>query len=154
MSMGGGDYVASDGYGYDMASKEAYNTVGPVGPGKGGWCTFFVRLILYRSTYWSGYGQHLTTPGYPGSVYSWCYSPNMTQNYGSAKPGWVISSPSYSHMGILHERAYSEGAWGWFIIDSNWARPYDYKIRRHFISDTKLKESGFWAWWPSWATPN
>ena len=158
--LGDWNYVDSDGYARDQAIEEATD-VGPLGDTSdghhlGGWCTFFVRLILYRATYWSGHGVHMTTPGFNGGVYSWCDGVHMTQNYWQAQPGWIIASKDY-HMGILDTRATVNGVVGWWIIDANWVgseSSYHYYIGRHFFPDTTLKTLGFWTWYPSWATTN
>lgn len=154
------DYVNSDPYARDKAVQEAYGQYGTFLGGAvgghycGGTCAYAVRLILYRSTYWTGYGWHLTTPGYPGSVYSWCDASHMTQQYGAAKPGWIISSPGV-HLAILEARAWDFGGWGWWVIDANWVggRGHEW-IGKHFMTDAALKAGNYWAWLPSWATTN
>lgn len=155
------NYARSDPTAFNGVMAESHNQYGNHWPGTAygkyfhqGTCTWFVRELLYRSTYWAGYGWHLTTPGYPSSVYSWCDNAHMTQNYGSAKGGWVISSPGY-HMAILEARAWDFGGWGWWVIDSNWVGGKGNElIGKHFMLDSDLKAKGFWAWCPTWATTN
>lgn len=156
--LGDWNYVASDGYARDQAMEEATD-VGMLtdtsdGHHRGGWCTFFVRLVLYRASYWAGYGVHLTTPNFHQGVYSWCDPDHMTQRYWEVKPGWVLSAPNY-HMGIFDRRANVGGKDGWWVIDSNWVGGNgNFWIGKHFMTDADLKAKNCWAWYPSWATTN
>jgi hypothetical protein len=153
------NYVASDAYAYGKAAAEAGGVVGGVadastGQHRGGWCTYFVRLILMRATYWAGFNEHLTTPGFPGSVYSWTNGASMTQDYGSMRPGFVFSSPG-RHMAIADVRATVNGRIGWYVIDANYVGgDGNFFIGRHFLPDTVLKANNYWGWYPSWATTN
>lgn len=158
--LGDWNYVASDGYAYQRAVLEA-SDVGPVtdinNHHRGGWCTFFVRLILYRATYWAGYGEHLTTPDYPGSVYSWMDTKHMTQDFSSVRPGWILMTTVTPHYAIADSRVQVNGQWGWWIIDSNFVESYPtyaYYIGKHFMSDATLRANSYWAWLPSQATKN
>ncbi len=152
------NYAASDQYALGKVMAESWNQYGNRWPGSWsgsyhyqGTCTWFVREVLYRATYWAGYGWHLTTPGYPGSVYSWCDGAHMTQDYGSARGGWVISSPGV-HMAILEARAWDFGGWGWWVIDTNWVGAE--RLGKHFMTDSQLRAGNYWAWCPTWATTN
>ncbi len=159
------DYVASDSAAYQKAFKEAGGAgnpdfVGPVsddsaGHHRGGQCTFFVRLILYRSSYWSC-SSHLTTPGYPGSVYSWTDNKpdHMIQDYTKVQPGYVFSSP-HNHMAIADSRDCVNKKNGWWVIDSNYVTGNGgYCIGKHFMPDSKLLADNYWAWKANWATSN
>lgn len=151
------DYVNSDPFARDAAKSEAFQQwgyhIGPYnGHYSGGTCTWFVRLVLYRATYGARYGSHLTTPNYPGSVYSWCDWGHMTRNWNQVRGGFVGSSPG-NHMLIFESRAYSGGKIGWWVIDSNWVGGKGNEfIGRHFMSDESLNNGNYWAWYPSWAT--
>lgn len=153
------DYVSSDPYARDRCIAESFKQYGTYlgtvnGHYCGGTCTWFVRLILYRATYWAGYGVHLTTPNYPNSVYSWCDNAHMTRNWSQVKPGWVGSSPQ-NHMLIFDQRTQVNGRWGWYVIDSNYIGGAGKEwIGKHFMPDTKLTSDNYWAWLPSWATTN
>lgn len=152
------DYANSDPYALGKAKEEAFGYVGLLGPAnghyRGGWCTFFARLVLYRATYWAGYGWHLTMPNYPGGVYSWCNGCCMSQDYGSARPGWLAMAKDV-HTAILEARAWDFGGWGWWVIDSNWTGGNGgYYISKHFMTDAQLRAGGYWVWNPTWATTN
>ena len=154
-SYGNRNYVASDWYAYNKAATEAGWVVGTVGNQKGGWCTFFVRLVLFRSTYWTGYGDHLTTPQYPDKVYANVNSGYMTNQYGSVQPGWIFISSDKMHYAIADSRALINGQWGWWFIDSNYVGGNgNFYIGRHFMPDGKLSSDNYWAWYPSQATLN
>ncbi len=156
----------SDNYAFEKASSEAAGYIGPctddaANHHRAGWCPFFVRLILYRSTYWAGYGWHLTMPNYPNSVYSWCNGNYMTPNPNAALPGWIGLSPSKPHAMVLDSRDTVRGSsgyqTGWWVIDSNWVgsdNGYVYYIGKHFLPDSALQSMGFWFWCPTLATPN
>lgn len=117
-----------------------------------GTCTWFVREVLYRASYWAGYGWHLTTPGYPGSVYT--KVSGMTQYYPTARPGWILVSFG-KHMAIADQRTTVNTKVGWWVIDSNYVGPGGTEvIGRHFMSDEVLGAGGYWAWCPTWATTN
>ncbi len=163
--LGDWDYISSDPTALAHASAEAYGVVGPVsdtadGHHRGGWCTFFARLVLYRSSYGAGYGSHLMMPNPwgrdPGGVYGWCNSRYMTQNFWAARPGWIIMAPGIPHTAILEMLEYQGGRWGWWVVDSNWVGSdagYRYYIGKHFIPMSVL-QSQYWAWAPTLATTN
>lgn len=153
------DYPTSDLKAFEQSKAEASGVVGSIGPDnyghfRGGWCTFFVRLVLYRSSYWAGYNDHLTTPGFPLSVYT--IVPSMTNNYSTMKPGWVFASKSAVHMAIADNRATVDGKIGWWIIDANYVGGGNgyFVIGKHFMSDAKLLSSGYLGWLPDRATAN
>ncbi|NVN97188.1 hypothetical protein HXX01_03080 [Candidatus Nomurabacteria bacterium] len=158
------NYTASDTYALSKAAAEAAPgvkdplkslLVGPTGKSGtyflGGECTFFVRLILYRATYWN-FSKHLTTPNYPASVYT--ITPSMTKNYSTVKPGWVFTSPN-KHMAIAESRATVNKAIGWWVIDSNWVTGNGgHAIGKHFMADTYLKNNNYYGWKADWAMEN
>lgn len=98
------DYVANDTNAKNQAELEAYYVVGQVGPYnghfRGGWCTFFVRLVLYRATYWY-FNDHYTTPVYPKTVYT--ITDKMTKIPSQFKPGWVLLTPTNIHYAIAEK---------------------------------------------------
>jgi|GEM_PF-2282036 len=153
------NYVGSDPFALGRAKIEAKYITGAKlgwidGYACGGTCTFFVRLVLYRATYGAPYGVHLTTPNHPGSVYSWCDWAHMTRRWGEVRPGFVASSPG-NHMALFDQRAFVNGVWGWYLIDSNYVGwNGGERIGKHFLPDTVLNAQNYWAWYPSWATPN
>jgi len=170
---GNQDYAYSDSYALQMASYEAGGGqwVGPLGyydgvRYRGGECTFFVRLVLYRSSYWVGNGTHLTTMS--PSVYTEDSSAYVTRTWSNVQPGWILISPSTPHMGVAISRAYVKTlgtngsySWGWWIIDSNFvgnttsdSPKYTHMIGRHFMSDTYLSSKGYFAWRPHLARAN
>lgn len=159
--LGDWNYVASDGYAYTMAAKEA-SDIGPVSDidnhHRGGWCTFFVRLILYRATYWAGYGEHLTTPAYPAGLYDNVNGNYMTDRYDTVQPGWIFITTITPHYAIADQRANVNGQWGWWLIDSNYVETtkstYRYYIGKHFMSDATLRANSYRAWRPDRATSN
>jgi hypothetical protein len=153
------NYVTSDSYAFTQASSEASNIVGTVTPAlwvpslgtsvyRGGWCTFFVRLVMYRATYWA-FDDHYTTPNYPNSsVYT--ITPAMTKNYASMQPGWVFLSPASTHYAIAEKRETIGGVAGWWMIDSNYV--CSYCIGKHFMSDATLSNQGYYGWKPDRGT--
>lgn len=158
--LGDWDYVASDGYAYQRAILEA-SDVGPVtdidNHHRGGWCTFFVRLVLYRATYWAGYGEHLTTPAYPDGLYAHVNGDYMTDRYDTVQPGWIFITTITPHYAIADQRANVNGQWGWWLIDSNFVEStptYRYYIGKHFMSDATLRANSYRAWRPDRATAN
>lgn len=153
------DYPAKDLKALEQSKAEASGVVGSLGPDayghfRGGWCTFFVRLVLYRSSYWAGYNDHLVPPGFPLSVYT--VTPSMTNNYSLVKPGWVFASKSAVHMAIADSRATVDGKIGWWIIDANYVGGGNgyFVIGKHFMSDAKLLSNGYLGWLPDWASSN
>ena len=150
---------ANDPFALSKASAEAFGYVGTVGHESGGshhysgWCTFLVRLILYRSSYGLNNGYHLTTPNYgKGSMWDWCNSAYMTRSFETAKPGWCAFKPPPSeHALILDQRATVNDRDGWWVIDGNYVGTW--LIGRHFMPMTVLKAQ-YWAWAPTLATSN
>ncbi|USN53780.1 MAG: hypothetical protein H6760_01260 [Candidatus Nomurabacteria bacterium] len=112
---------------------------------QGGWCKFFVNLVLYRSSY--GYpGGHLLLPT---STYRY----NNPRPVSEAQPGWILQSETLPHTAIVVERL----GGGLDVIDSNWIgtykRPdgsyyYSYAIARHEITNTELDRYDFMAYRP------
>jgi len=109
---------------------------------QGGWCKFFVNLVLYRSSY--GYPNgHLVLPR---STYIY----NNPHNYWEAEPGWIIQSATLPHTAIVVQRLSN----GLDVIDSNWVGTYwnghqwvySYVIARHRITWTKLRKANFKAY--------
>lgn len=161
-----GSWYNGDAYALEKTKQEAGWVIGPLGfdgfAYRGGWCTFFARLILYRATYWAGYGSHLTMPNFnrrdgTGSLYDWCNWAHMTKDFTSAKPGWLAFRPpsvGNEHVAILDVRATSKGRDGWWLIDSNYVGGNGkYYIARHFLPMTILN-TYYWAWTPTLATTN
>ena len=106
---------------------------------KGGYCKYFVDLVLYRSSYGWGGNKHLVLPS--GTSYA-------TRSVYDAQPGWVLQS-SMPHSGIVVAR-YGGGL---DVIDSNWVGgDGNYAISRHFMSWSELISKGFKAYNP-WASP-
>lgn len=106
---------------------------------RGGYCKYFVNLVLYRSSYGWGGGQHLVLPsGYSyatGSVYA-------------AQPGWVLQS-SAPHTAIV-VRVMPGGL---DVVDSNSTGGNgNFAISRHEISWSTLNANGYRAYNP-WANP-
>lgn len=154
------NYVATDWYAYGRAYDEAGGPpwIGEVSDQgsyhRGGWCTFFGRLVYYRASYWAGYGWHLTVPNYgQGSMYGWCDTGHMTQDFrNNARPGWMIFRKDY-HVAILDSRGSLRGVDGWWVIDSNYTGGNgNFRISKHFFSMSEL--ASYWAWAPSLATSN
>lgn len=161
--FGDWDYVASDSYAYNRAAAEAGWVVGGIATNtgisparyRGGWCTFFVRLILFRSTYWTGYGQHLTTPAFPEQVYAHVDGNYMTDRYDTVQPGWIFVTAVNQHYAVADERANVNGSWGWWFIDANYVGGNgNFYIARHFMSDATLRANSYRAWRPDRATNN
>lgn len=150
---------ANDPYALQQAINESFGYVGTIGHESGGshhlsgWCTFFARLVLYRSSYGLGNGYHLTTPNFGhGSMWDWCNSAYMTKSFESARPGWLaFHPPTGEHVAILDQRATVNGRDGWWVIDGNYVGGW--LIGRHFLPMTVLKTS-YWAWAPTLATSN
>jgi hypothetical protein len=150
------NYVANDAYAHSKASAEAHGTVGTVGQSGGyylgGWCTYFVRLVLYRATYTS-FSDHYTVPNYG---YSGMYDPLipgcgvMDPNPANWQGGWVLRSGD--HYAFAEQRVCVNGSWGWWIIDSNWVKSWT--IGKHFFTDNQLSSGGFYGWRPVWGSYN
>lgn len=148
------DYTSDDIYARDQAEAEGYGIMGLVGPDGsyylGGECTYFVRLILFRSTYWN-FNDHYAMPNYPGSVYDQSLlakEDDPTQ----FQPGWVLFTITNRHYAISEKRATIGGVSGWWVIDSNWVRSYT--IGKHFMSDTQLINLGYRGMLPDLGTDN
>lgn len=110
--------------------------------GRGGYCKFFVDLVLYRSSYGIGGGWHLVLP--PGT---YDYSAFMTP-YGvsQAQRGWVIQRGGpYPHTAIVAANL----GWGLDLIDSNNVdKDGLYVIARHAFSWGEL--GGYTAYRPTY----
>lgn len=155
------DYVSSDAVALAGAQTEAAGFVGTLSPAltsiipgksvyRGGWCTFFVRLVLYRSTYYN-FVDHYTTPGFP-DVGLYTIQDSMTQVYSNVQSGWVLLTPKNTHYAIAERREIVDGNVGWWVIDSNYV--CSYCIGRHFFSDASLKTLGYYGWKPDRGTNN
>lgn len=150
---------ANDPNALPKAVAESFGYVGTVGHEAGGshhysgWCTFFVRYVLYRSSYGLNNGYHLTMPNFgQGSLYAWCTPAYMTNNFSQARPGWIgLRPPPNEHSLILDQRAIVNGRDGWWVIDGNYVAPW--LIGRHFMPISTLNLS-YWAWQPTLATSN
>ena len=148
---------ANDPYALSKVVAESFGYVGTIGHEPGGshhfsgWCTFFFRDVLYRSSYGARRGCHLTTPNFcHGSMWDWCTSAYMTKAFESAKPGWAgLKPPPSEHVFILDQRATVNGRDGWWVIDGNYVGSF--LIGRHFMPMTVLKAS-YWGWAPTLAT--
>ncbi len=107
-------------------------------PARGGYCKFFVDLVLYRSSYGIGNGYHLILPGgtYYYGGYMTPYDPHQAQ------PGWVIQrAGSHPHSAIVAANL----GWGLDLIDSNYVGgDGNFVIARHAMSWGDL--SGFTAY--------
>lgn len=152
------NYVASDPWARDRAQAEGYYIMGPVTPTggyyRGGECTYFVRLILFRSTYWA-YWDHYAMHNYPNSVYGNVQvSATMTNQPNQFRPGWMLirADPSSPHYAIAEKRATVGGKAGWWVIDSNWVAPHI--IGKHFMSDDFLKQQKYHGTAPQKGTWN
>jgi hypothetical protein len=142
------DYVADDAFAHGRASAEAggggwVGTVGQDGDYfQGGECTYFVRLVLYRSTYWN-FSDHYTTPNY-GDTSMYVINDEMDSNPNNWQGGWVLRGNT--HFAIAEQRAYVNGSWGWWVIDSNYIGVY--RIGKHFFTDSQLSSGGYYGWKP------
>ncbi len=158
--MGDWNYTTggSDNWAFSKVSKDYGGATGTVGMGTygyGGWCKFFVSLVLFRSSYGLGNSNHLYLPtgyGYAGT------------DIANAGPGWVIQS-TMPHTGIIDAPHYNASGVrdGWWIIDANWLGTwyskdaygrltvphYSYWIGKHFMSDATLRAKNFYAWKPN-----
>ena len=167
--FGNWNYTADDVWARDKASTEAGGGqwVGPLGSDgsghfMGGECTYFVRLVLFRSSYWTGNNLHLTLMS--PSVYAVDTTPGATTtNMAAVQPGWVLftdpatTGGSYSHMAIAEKRETVSGKLGWWLIDSNWvgqSAGYTHVIGRHFFPDSKLTGDKYVGWRPHLARSN
>jgi len=118
---------------------------------RGGYCRFFVNLILYRSSY-GYYLGHLVLPRS-----GW---PNKNHSVYSAAPGWVIyTTGPVPHWAIVVKNL----GWGLDVIDSNYKHPswwiksgwkwdYGFYICRHPFSWQELISKGYRAYCP-WEAP-
>ncbi len=152
------DYVNSDATARDNAKIEGYDIMGPVGADgyghyRGGECTYFVRLILYRATYWA-FNDHYAMHNYPDSVYS--ETDNLESDPSNFQPGWMLLTPSNTHYAIAEKRETIDGVSGWWVIDSNWVGwpDYTYVIGKHFMSDSLLINHGYYGTPPVLGTYN
>ncbi|MEK7637605.1 MAG: hypothetical protein AAB402_04455 [Patescibacteria group bacterium] len=99
---------------------------------RGGYCKFFVDLVLYRSSYGIGGGYHLVLPA-------------GTFNYGSYMPAYGVQQATrgmviqrggtYPHTAIVVANL----GWGLDLIDSNFTGgDGNYVISRHALAWTDL----------------
>lgn len=136
------DYSNSDTIARDKAGAEGYNVVGPLGAYgsyyRGGECTYFVRLVLYRSTYWY-FSDHYAMHNYPNSVYG--NISGLQSDPAQFQPGWMLLTATNSHYAIAEKRETISGVSGWWVIDSNWVGSYI--IGKHFMSDSTLQSQGY-----------
>lgn len=148
----------SDNGAFQNVSRDYGGATGTVGMGTyeyGGWCKFFVSLVLYRSSYGLGNRYHLYLPtGYT-------YAGTDPRNAG---PGWVLQTTS-PHTAIIDSPHYNSSGVrdGWWLIDSNWigttankdangrivSYNYSYWVGKHWMSFTALDQKGFKAWKPN-----
>ncbi len=149
--MGDWNYV-SGGTDPSALQKITQKYSGPAGTGtygfhvyaQGGWCKFFVDLVLYRSSYGLSGGYHLTLPS------GYTYAQTDVRRAG---PGWVIQS-ALPHTAIIDApyRDASGAQIGWWVIDANWVGSGTtnmYWIAKHPLSFSTLNAYGFRAWLPS-----
>lgn len=104
---------------------------------RGGYCKFFVDLVLYRSSYGIGNRYHLILPGggYDYSRYMTPYSVSQ------ARPGWVIQRISSPHSAIVVANLPN----GLDVIDSNYiGGDGSFVISRHPLTWSQL--AGFTAY--------
>lgn len=148
------DYVGSDSFANNRATAEAGGTswTGVLGPYNGyyagGECTYFVRLVLYRSTY-SSFSDHFTTPNYGvGSMYD--INGEMDSNPSNWQPGWALRGNG--HYAFADQRTSVGGQNGWWVIDSNYVGSY--RIGKHFFTDTQLASSSYYGWRPQRGSNN
>lgn len=157
------NYVANDSFAHSRASAEAGggDWVGPVGESGGyylgGQCTYFVRLVLYRATYWA-FSDHYTTPNYGMNPWHGMYEIGYIENknaYPSQwQPGWVLLSATCGHYAIAEQRAYN-GGWGWWVIDSNYVGGGgNFRIGKHFFTDSQLVNCNYFGSQPYRASYN
>ena len=135
------DYANDDTTARDNADDEGYGVVGNLGYSggyyRGGWCTYFVRLVLYRATYWN-FDDHYAMHNYPYSVYG--NLNNLEDDPTLFEPGWMLIDES-THYAIAEERETINGTSGWWVIDSNWVGSH--VIGKHFMSDAYLSSQGY-----------
>ncbi len=148
----------SDNGAFQKVSADYGGATGTVGFNRfeqGGWCKFFVSLVLYRCSYGIGNNNHLYLPS--GYTYA-----DTDPKY--AGPGWVLQS-TMPHTAIIDSPHYNPSGIqdGWWVIDSNWIGTtaikdrygkvvgynYSYWVGRHFMSFDVLKSKGFKAWRPN-----
>lgn len=145
--MGDWNYVTggTDNWAFDKKRAEYSGGTGTVGfgpYGRGGWCKFFVDLLLFRSSYGLGNGYHLYLPG--GYTYA-------TVNPRYAAPGWVLQS-TMPHTALVDAPHYNSAGQhdGWWVIDANWVGGNgQFYISRHFFTFTDLDANSFKAWKPT-----
>lgn len=151
------NYTADDTYARNEAGYENWDIVGSLGYSNGyylgGQCTYFVRLILYRATYWN-YDDHYTTPAYPSSVYT--ITGATTDDPSEFQAGWVLLTPTNTHYAIAEKRETIGGVTGWWVIDSNWVdySTQQFVIGKHFMSDSFLESQGYYGWQPDRGSNN
>lgn len=135
MAMSDWDYVPND----PGALTVVTNYIGSANRGgitgtwngcchRGGYCKFFVDLVLYWSSYGIGNGWHLVLPG--GTYYYGGYMP--AYDVRQAQPGWVIQrAGSNPHTAIVARNL----GWGLDLIDSNYTGGNgNFVISRHALS--------------------
>lgn len=109
---------------------------------KGGYCRYFANLVLYRSSYGWGGGQHLVLPR-AGTSYA-------TQSVRNAQVGWVLQGSG----GNLHTAiVVAVNGSGLDVVDANYVGGNgNFLIARHFYTWAKLQTLGYMAYCP-WANP-
>lgn len=109
---------------------------------KGGYCRYFANLVLYRSSYGWGGGQHLVLPS-SGTAYA-------TRAVSEAQVGWVLQgSGSNLHTAIVVAVTGS----GLDVVDANYIGGNGtFLIARHFYTWAKLQTLGYRAYCP-WENP-
>ncbi len=144
-------YPRSDGSALDIVSR--YIGAGNVGnidgtwngcPALGGYCKFFVDLVLYRSSYGIGSGWHLVLP--PGTDPS-NFTPYMPgHDVHEAQAGWVLQrGGSTPHTALVAANLGS----GLDLIDSNnVAYNGSFVIARHYFTWAQL--SAYTAFHPTY----
>lgn len=147
--MGDWNYVTggTDNWAYQKVATDYSGATGPVGMSTyalGGWCKFFVSLVIFRSSYGLGSNYHLYLPS--GYTYA-------TTDVGSAGPGWVVQS-TMPHTAIIESPHYNASGVrdGWWLIDANWVgseNGFRYYIGKHYMTDASLRANGFKAWRPN-----
>ncbi len=137
------DYANDDTTERDNAEDEGYGIMGTIGGPNGsgyylgGQCTYFVRLVLYRATYWY-FSDHYAMHNYPYSVYD--NLGGLEDDPTQFQPGWMLIDED-THYAIAEKRATISGVSGWWVIDSNWVGSY--VIGKHFMSDATLESQGY-----------
>jgi hypothetical protein len=139
----------SDNWAFQKVSADYAGATGTVGFSRfeqGGWCKFFVSLVLFRCSYGLGNNYHLYLP------YGYIYATIDPRNAG---PGWVLQS-TMPHTAIIDSPHYNSSGVrdGWWVIDSNWIGTYknsagqwvySYWVGKHWMSFSSLDANKFKA---------